>query len=303
MKNRTHYTLAFVLFLFLSCSENDKNKSNELREREITEDSILTLINSFKVNSPDTFVFLNYWYGMPTKYIEVLNRINIKNKDILSWSEANYGEFDSSELNKDVFINLHANPDLTIKILFETNPSTECLEMVRLNSSWIISSKRENYKDEKGELKSREIYIPAKENESIKEINSLNQYLVELFGKNYYNKFDSEVSYLAYGKPYNAIARQETDYMTNTIKETSESPYKCYKWISNGRCIISVCTLVQKYYDLESEKHRVIGKEFHNTIVFTSIDFVRNKMEVINKKGNQENSRKIIERTLQKEKL
>jgi hypothetical protein len=301
---KSNTNILLLLIFATSCTNNtpsDVKKTEEI-SNVISEDSLQNLISHLKINNPDTFIFLNYWYGMPMEYLKMLNQINIKNKDVLSWSDFSYGEHDTNDYHEEIYFTLHSSPEQTCSVNFLHNPQNKTLESVRLNNSFSNEAKGETYL-ENGELKHRKIYKPEKEGTMMQNITTINTYLIELLGKNYDTKFDNELSSLL--NNFGDLIHQKLteDFMENTNVIESEYPIKTLRWINNKRYIVSVCKESNKYYNLDNLKGSIIGKYLNNIIIFTHVDYVNKEMRLMKQAKEKEMNKKDSNRLIQKEKI
>lgn len=277
MKSRTYYILACILisFLFFSCSENNRSKPIEPSEREITEDSILNLINSFKVNSPDTFIFLNYWFGMPKEFIDVVNTINSKQGDIVV-----YG---SDSLFYYVFENASK---IFASIAFLTNDSTQTLEAIELLNVWWISRDKPKGGFGTNFFFSDKIEMYTSSEGVHKEVTELYNYLEFLFGKAIQTEFDTDLYSLLHANHNKTSGSHFTIHKSlGNYCKTEYPPEKNFLWIDNKRYIQSICTNTNVINEIAKVEH-VIGTKIENRIIFTNIEFINLLKEYNSKNVN-----------------
>ncbi len=300
-------SILIILNLIIQCCDNVTKIDTPTKSEEIfslSEDSVNKIVNALKINNPDTFIFLNYWYGMPKEYIEVLNLINAKNKDVLKYNQYAYGD-SAPDFSEDVYITFHTSPELTLKISFILNSSKSYLEQVEIRHQWLNIANNETYSIN-GNLQSRRIYKFERDKEIISEIDHFYAYLIELFGPNYDKKMREDYYLLTNGvnsKKMNKSYTSDGDLLDNTILMNIYPPFRNYSWKIKKRFILAICNQSNEFYNREDAKNKIIGKYFNNIIIFTTISHFNNLINQSNTTKEFNNTNKRKQKEIQKVRL
>ncbi|TAE86798.1 MAG: hypothetical protein EAY81_05075 [Bacteroidetes bacterium] len=293
---RSSLILLVIIYVLTSCSDNNTVvMAHQNNTHNITEDSVIKILNLLKNDHPDTFIFLNYWQGMPLEFIHILNSVNVKEKNIKSDKES------MSQSLDDLSYTFLTKPEISSSLIFILDDSLQHLIAIELTNTWETSTNKPNegigLDIVTGEMK----YFWRAENIK-KEITSLYQHFNYLFGKPKESRFDKRLHLLLHKNMLNQFLNY-SNHLTHSSIKPVDLPIRVASWTINKRAIFSVCTESIKTQNNDISDQQFLGTRIENRILFTHIDHVETLLKNYNSQKNASDSVNEFKRRLQREKI